>query len=100
MDQEVEPAPDLLHRLESGIDRGGIGDVAVTHDDPVELLRQRSHALFERLALEREGQFGAGGPRRLGDAPGDGSVVGEAHDEATTAGQHGRSGGGRGDGQI
>ena len=32
-----------------------------------------------------EGQFGAGGARRLGDPPGDRAIVGDAHDEAALA---------------
>ena len=47
-----------------------------------ERLRQRRHALAERLALIGEGEFRAVLGQGLGDAPGDRMIVGDAHDEA------------------
>jgi hypothetical protein len=44
-----------------------------------------AHALAQRLALVGEGEFGAVRGERAGDAPGDGMVVGHAHDQAATA---------------
>ncbi len=54
--------------------------------------RQRLHALAQRLALIGEGQFGALRGQRLGDAPGDGVVVGDPHDQAAFALHHSRHG--------
>ena len=88
MDQKVELAPELFDRGEHCVDRGRIGDVAMAHDLAVELPGQRPHALFERLALIREGEVRARRPRRLGDAPGDRTIVREPHDEASPAGQN------------
>ncbi len=48
---------------------------------------ERPHALAERLALIGEGELGALRVHRLGDAPGDGMVVGDPHDEAALARQ-------------
>ena len=43
---------------------------------------QRRHPLAERLALIGEGEFRPVLGQRLGDAPGDRVIVGDAHDEA------------------
>ena len=54
------------------------------------LCGERAHPLAERLALIGEGEFGALGRQRLGDAPGDRMIVGDAHDEAALAAHQSR----------
>ena len=49
--------------------RGRIGDVAMADDRGVELLRQRLDALFQRVALIGESQFGAVVAGRPGRCP-------------------------------
>ena len=60
-------------------------DIAIDQRGGLQRLDQRHHALLEQIALIGEGQFGAGLVQRLGDAPGDGAVVGHAHDQAAFA---------------
>ena len=48
-------------------------------------LDQRQHALLEHIALIGKGQFRAGLVQRLGDAPGNGVLIGDAHDQAAFA---------------
>ena len=64
------------------------------HDVRAHRGRQRLHPLAERLALVGEGELGAVLVRALGDAPGDGLVVRDPHDQAALAahqsGRHGR----------
>ena len=50
-----------------------------------ERLDQRQDALLEHIALIGKGQFRARVMQRLGDAPGDGMLVGDAHDQAFLA---------------
>ena len=94
MDDEVELAPGSFDLVEHGVDRGGVGHVAMADDEGVELLGERTDALLQRVALIGEGEVGARRAGRLGDAPGDGTVVGEAHDESAPAGKDGARGGG------
>ena len=72
----------LVQSIESRIDGGDVLDVAGQDEIGAERLRQRRHALAERLALIGEGEFRAVLAQGLGDAPGNGMVVGDAHDEA------------------
>ena len=51
---------------------------------------ERAHALFQRFALIGEGELGARVMGGLGDAPGDGAIVGDAHDQAALACQNAR----------
>ena len=55
-----------------------------------ETFGERAHALAQRLALIGEGELGALGGERLGDAPGDRMVVGDAHHEAALAAHQAR----------
>src|SRR5207249_10550795 len=87
MDQEIEFAPFLLDRGESGVDAGRVGHVAgVDHLLAADRLGQRPHALFQRLALESAGELGAAVVADLGDGPGDRAFVGHAHDQALFSG--------------
>jgi len=85
VDDKVDAAPFGLEPFEQGIDRVHVGDVAFKQPRLAQLAGQRHHALFQRLALIAERHFGALRGEGLGDAPGDGFVVGEPHDEAPFA---------------
>src|ERR1700686_2226405 len=86
MHDEIEPRPLLGERSENAVEARLIGDVAVHHDLAAETLGKRAHALGERVTLEGESDLGALGMDRLGDAPSDRAIVGDAHDEAPLAG--------------
>ena len=86
VNEEVEAAPGLGERLEDGVHRRGIGDVAGQHDRGAEFGGQRLDALLQGVALIGERDFGALRGAGLGDAPGDRAIVGDAHDQATLAG--------------
>ena len=88
MDHEVDLAPQALDFGEGGIDGRAVGDVAMADDMGTKLGGQRTHALFKRIALIGEGEFGTGQARGPGDAPGNRTIVGDAHDEATLAGEN------------
>jgi hypothetical protein len=85
VDDEVELAPELLFGVEHRIDGRRIGDVAMADDMAAEFRRQRLDALLQRIALIGEGEFGALRLARLGNAPGDGTVVGDAQNDAALA---------------
>ena len=70
---------------EDRVDRRRIGDVAMAGDDRAELGGQRLDALLQRVALVGQRKFGSGIGAGLGDAPGDRTVVGDAHDDAALA---------------
>ena len=93
VDHEVQLAPLLLQRVEHRVDGGFVTHVARQHDGRAGFLRQRTHALLQRLTQIGEGQLGPLGAARLGDAPGDGAVVGDAHDETLFAGHQGSGSG-------
>ena len=88
MDHEVDGAPEAAHLLEDGIDGGAVRHVAMADDRSVELLRQGLHAFFKRIALIGEGEFRPVLARRLGNAPGNGTIIRHAHDQAALAGQN------------
>ena len=75
----------LRNSAKARVDRALVGDVAIDQGGRVQRRRQRAHPLLEGVALIGEGQLGAGLVERLGDAPGDGPVIGDAHDEAAFA---------------
>jgi len=54
-------------------------------DDTADLLGQRPDALFERLALIGESDFGAVRAAGFGDAPGERTVVRDPHHETAFA---------------
>ncbi len=80
----------LLDVGEDRVDGGGVGDVAMAGDMGADAFGERAHALFQRFALIGEGELGARVMGGLGDAPGDGSVVGDAHNQAALACQNAR----------
>ena len=85
MDEEVDLAPELADLVEGRVDRGLAADVAIAGDHGADLGGQRLDALPERLTLIGEGDLAALGMNGLGDSPGDGTVVGNAHDDAALA---------------
>ena len=95
MDEEVDGPEAVPDGVEGRVDGVELLDVAGHHEVGAERLGQRLDALAERLALVGEGEFGALGRQRLGDAPGDRVVVGDPHDEAALAAHQAARGGGR-----
>ena len=85
MDQKVDAAPSRLNRRESGIDGLRLGHVAVADHNTTDLLRQRFHALFQRIALICERQIGAMGTACFGNAPAERAIIGDPHDQAAFA---------------
>ncbi len=83
--QEIELAPLAAELCKHRIDGGGVADVTGQHQLRSQLTRQRLDALLERIALIGEGESRALRRRGLGDAPGDGAVVGHSHDQAALA---------------
>lgn len=67
------------------IDRALLGDVAIDQRSRIERLDEGRHALLEALTLIGESELRTGFMERAGDAPGDGAIVGHAHDEAALA---------------
>ncbi len=88
MDEKVEPAPKRLDLLENRVDRGRVGHVAMAGDMRLELRGERLDALLERVPLVGERKLRARRADRGGDAPGERTVVGDAHDQAPLAAHH------------
>ena len=86
MHHEIKPAPFALQPREQRLQALLVLDIGFLDDLRAELFDHRDHALAERRALVGEGHLGAGGVQGLGDAPGDRTLVGHAHDEAALAG--------------
>ena len=83
MHDEIDLAPLLLQHVERRIDGGGVGDVAMTEQEAVQLLCQRLDPLLQRVALPGQRDLGARRVACLGDTPGDRTVIGNAeHDPA------------------
>ena len=85
MDDEIHAVPHLAQCGKGGIDGGGIADIAIDHRRRLQRFDQWHHPLAEQVALVGKGQFGARIVQGLGDAPGDGVLVGHAHDQAAFA---------------
>ena len=85
VDNEVEAAPLFFDTSENIIDAGEIEDIALLDDLRTQRLRQRRSAAAESAALICEGEFGALSGERAGNAPGDRSVVGDAHHKTALA---------------
>ncbi len=85
MDQEVQLAEGLLDLGERRIHGGVVGDVGGDQQAGADALRQGPHPPLQVLALIGESQLRPLGGQARGDAPGDGLVIGDAHDEALLA---------------
>jgi hypothetical protein len=83
---EVEAAPFTFQRAEDGLERLVVLDVGFDDDLRAHRLDERLHALAEGVALVGEGEFGAVLMQSLRNAPGDGVIIGDAHDQAALAG--------------
>ena len=91
MNDEVELAPFIFDLSENGVHRRRVSDVAMASDERAKALGQRTHALLQRIALIGEREFRARVMGRLGYAPGDRTVVGDAQNEPALARQNARS---------
>ncbi len=85
MDDKIQIVPDLGQFAEGRVDRGLAADIAVHQRRRIHGRDQRRDALLENIALIGKGQFGARLVQDLGHAPGDGAVIGNAHDQAALA---------------
>ena len=85
VNEEVDPAEAVRHGIDGSIHRFELFDIARDHQFGPEALGQGLHALAKGLALVGERQFGAFRRQRLGDAPGDGMIVGHSHNEPALA---------------
>ena len=83
MHDEVDLAPALLYRLEERVDAGLVRHVAFDNEVRAQLRGKRIDPFFERLTLIGKRQFRPGPGQCLGDAPGNGLVIGEPHDQPT-----------------
>ncbi len=86
MDEEIHRSPFAADRVEHRIHRGDVLDIAGQQQLGADAVGQRLDALSEGFALIGERQFRAVLGQSLGDAPGDGVIIGDAHDEAPLAG--------------
>ena len=82
---EIQRAPGLLQRRKQRVDRRLVAHVAGQNDVAAQLPGQRLHPFPQRVALVGKGQFRAGIRTGLGDAPGDGFIVCQPHDETAFA---------------
>ena len=85
MHDEVDLAPVLFQPGKNRIDRLEIGHIAVTGHEGAQFLRQRLDTLLQRVALPGQRNFRARVGTGLGDAPSDGTIIGDTHDEAAFA---------------
>ena len=86
MDDEVEVAPRFLDASKDAVDAVEVEDVGGFDDLRAERLGERQRAAAEGAVLIGEGELRALAGEDAGDAPGDRSLVGDAHDEAALAG--------------
>ena len=96
MDEKIQPAPARRNLAEQGLDAARIGDIAGEHMlHRRQRIAQGAHPLLQRAFLIAQRQPGAAARARRGDAPGDGALVGDAHDQAALAVHERRRGGRR-----
>ena len=76
--------------VENPVEGFSVGDVALADDQGVELAGERPNPALQRLALIGERDFRPSLPRRLGDAPGDRAIVGQAHHQTAFAAHRAR----------
>ena len=86
MDDEIEAPPIGAKGGKDRVHARFVVDVAGQDVGGAHLIGQRLHPLQQRLTLIGEGEGGTLGRGRPRDAPGDGAVVGDAHDQAALAG--------------
>ena len=85
MHEDVEAVPAPPEFGEHRFDLRVAGHVQRQHDVGTELARRLVDAVLEPVVLVREGEAGAFAVHRLGDAPGDRAMAGDADDECALA---------------
>jgi hypothetical protein len=85
MHDKVDLAPLGLDIVEDGVDAVEIGDVAVSGEEGIEFLGERLDTLLQRVALPGQSNLCALIAASLRDAPSDGAIVGDTHDDAALA---------------
>jgi hypothetical protein len=86
VDHKVQVAPHLFDGGEGGIHRGDILDITGQNQLGTNAFGQRQDAFAKRLALIGEGHLRPVPVQHRGNAPGDGVLVRDAHDEAALSG--------------
>ena len=87
VDEDVELAVLLLEGCEEGVDLGVVGDVALEAGGAGQLVDQAFGLKAQALVLIANGQGCASLLQFLGDAPGDGTLVGQPEDYGRLTGQ-------------
>ena len=85
VDEIVQAPPGGSQTIEQDIQARGIGHVGRQDQLGAELLGQGPHTFEQGLALIGDRHLGTLRMQRLGDPPGEGAVVGNAHDQASLA---------------
>ncbi len=85
MNHEIQPVPLALQHAKHFLQLGIVADVAGQDQARADAFRQRTHALSLRLALIGEGEFRAVRGECARNAPSDGMIVRDAHDEALSS---------------
>ena len=88
MDDEINRTPELCGLIEHRVDGGGVGHVAMAQHMGAKALRERAHALLQRIPLIGEGEFCALVMGRLGDPPCNGAIVRHAKHKAAFSSQN------------
>ncbi len=86
VDQEIHMAPGVRQLIAHRVERGLVLHVRRHQVLHPQRIGQRLHPLAEILALIGESQLRAMFREHLGHAPGDGVIVGDAHDKPALAG--------------
>ncbi len=94
MNEKIERAPAAAKLGKYGVDRLYVLAVARLDEVGADRRRERLHAFAESIALIGEGELCAVGGKRLGDAPRNGVIVGDPHDQAALAVHQSRHGSG------
>ena len=81
MDDDVETVPVVVQVGEYGFDLLVGTDIAGQEDVGLGLGRELSHPFLELVVLVGVGDLGAFPVHGLGDAPGDGTIAGDADDQ-------------------
>ncbi len=87
MHHDVQPVPVFLEPLEHRRDVGIAFHVAGQGDGTAQFGGRFFDPGLQLVVLVGKGKFGAFPVHRLGDAPGDGTVAGDSHDQGAFAGE-------------
>jgi len=94
----VQDSPDLINAgwpatpLQQAAENGQlkVAEFLLANGAQADACGQGANTLFQRFALEGEGQFRPLRVGRLGNTPGDGTLIGNAHNQASFAGHKSR----------